>query len=191
MGKQKKAKSEQLLAPLEALDAKTLKDLGDGEEFDHTPIIITDGSAKIDLSSEQYKPISGVYTSFGLHLDEIECLHATHSNGNKVCYTVKAGELCIVVFHCTRGGLPNENFVIQGGLTTSPTVIFSHTEYPKDTTAPAERFVHSNVNRKIVAMEIFRLRGGERERVHVCPLIPTGGGCRYQIWDRHIHSHII
>jgi hypothetical protein len=185
MGKQKKARPEQLLVPLEALDDEARRDLGDGEEFDHPPIIITGGSVRIDLSSEEYTAISGVYISAGLHLHLVECLHATHADGSRLCYFVRPGEVCTVVFHCTRGGLPARNVVIQGGLTTSPTVIFDLDEYAQDMTAPAHRRVHFNADRRIAAMEIFRTRGGLTERVHVCPLIPDNGRCRYQIWDPH------
>lgn len=185
MPKRNKDRSQQLLEPLERLAAESLRDLGDGEEASHTPIIITGGSARIELSSEEYSPVAGIYISSDLHLHLIECLHATHADGTGLCYFVRPGEVCTVVFHCTRAGLPEENLIIRGGLTTAPTVIFDFNEYAVDTTAPATRNVHSNANRKIVAMEIFRTRGGLTDRVHVCPLIPDSGRCQYRIWDTH------
>jgi hypothetical protein len=171
--------------PFDALDEQVRRDLGDGEEADHTPIIITGDSVRIDISSEEYTPISSVYSSSGLDLHLIECLHATHSSGDRLCYFVRPGELCTVVFHCTRAGHPDRDVIIQGGLTTSPTVIFDFVEYGEDTSAPGNRRVHANADRRIVGMEIFRTRGGLTERVHVCPLIPPSGRCQYRIWDPH------
>jgi hypothetical protein len=185
MPRQRRTTSSQLLAPLEALDLQVRRDLGDGEEADHTPIIITGDSVKIDLSSQEYSPISGVYTSAGLDLHLIEGLHATHADGSRLCYFVRPGEVCTVVFHCKRASFPDRNVLIHGGLTTSPTVIFDFVEYGEDTTAPGNRKVHANANRKITAMEILRIRDGRSERVHVCPLIPANGKCQYRIWDPH------
>jgi hypothetical protein len=185
MQEKDKATARQLLEPLEVLDANSLMDLGDGEEAEHSPIIITGGSSTIDLSSQEYSPVTGIYTSSGLYLHMVECLHAVHADQSPYCYFVRPGELCVIVFHCTKNAATEKRLIIQGGLEISPTIIFDLDEFPGHEELATERFVHSKADRKIDALEIFSIKGDVTKRVHVCPLIPANGQCAYKIWDPH------
>src|SRR5947209_8376324 len=169
MQEKDKATSKQLLEPLEALDADSLGVLGDAEEAEHTPIIITGGSTTIDLSSEEYSSITGLYTSSSLYLQMVECLHATHADQTgRFCYFVRPDELCVIVFHCNKGGVDEKRIIIQGGLNISPTINFDLGEFAEQAGAPANRKVHSKDDRQISALEIFSIKGGVTKRVHVC-----------------------
>jgi hypothetical protein len=183
MRKRRRLTTTEALLPLERLDAATVASLQDGEEVDHTPIIVTDGSVGIDFSSEEYAEVGGLFVSAGLNLHLIEATHATHEDGSALCYFARPNEQCIVVFHTTRPGGGDETITIQGGLGTSPTVVFRGAEYPRDNSAPAHRRVHRNPERRLTALEIFRVRGVLKERVHLCPLV--GAGARYRVWDPH------
>jgi hypothetical protein len=175
------------IEPFTALDDDERRRLGRGFEAEHGPIIITDGSVSVDLSSEEYDLAASLFSSHHLVLQQIESRVTSHNNGTRVCYRVtNPNEVCTVLFHCApeAGAGPESNIVIQGGLQQSPLISFDIGEYGADPNPPQRRRVHRNGNRRIVGMEIFSTTPAQGTvRVHVCPLAVDG--CSYQISDPH------
>lgn len=174
------------IEPLDRLDDQSRERLGRGFEVGHSPIIITDGSVRMNLSSRQYTLAVSVYTSIGLTLQRVESTVSSHSNGTNICYAVRnPNEVCTVVFHCApeSGGAGENNIVIQGGLLMSPIISFDPVEFGEVINPPPERKVHRSGGRRIIGMEIFSTLSGMTRREHVCPLAVDG--CEYQILDEH------
>jgi hypothetical protein len=176
------------IEPFDALDPESLERLGRGHEVEHTPIIITDGSVRMNLSSEEYTLAASLYTSTDLVLQQVESTVASHDNGTSICYVVRdPNEVCTIVFHCRPefGGAGENNIVIQGGPRKSPIISFDPGEFAAVTNPPQLRKVHKSAGRRIIGMEIFSTLNGVTRREHVCPL--AGDGCEYQIIDPHRH----
>ncbi|HYG79172.1 MAG TPA: hypothetical protein VD861_02220 [Pyrinomonadaceae bacterium] len=174
------------IEPLDRLSDQARERLGRGFEVGHSPIIITDGSVRMNLSSEEYRLAATLYTSTDLTLLRVESTVSSHSNGSNVCYSVRdPNEVCTVVFHCApeNGGGGENNIVVQGGLLMSPIISFDPTEFVEVLNPPPERKIHNSAGRRIVAMEIFSTLDSETRRVHLCPL--AGDGCEYRIVDEH------
>src|SRR5215213_4321891 len=54
------------LEPFDSLDSRSRELLERGHEVEHSPIIITDGSVRMNLSSEHYTLTASLYTSTDL-----------------------------------------------------------------------------------------------------------------------------
>jgi hypothetical protein len=174
------------IEPLDQLDDEMREQLGRGTEVEHTPIIITDGSVRMNLSADEYTLAASIYTSSGLVLEQVESTVGSHSNGSNVCYAVRnRNEVCTVVFHCgpEAGSSGVERIVIQGGLLMSPIISFDDGTFGEVSNPPPKRKIHRSLDRRINALEIFSTLNGVTRREHLCPL--AGDGCEYQIVDPH------
>ena len=88
------------IEPIHSLNEQIRERLGRGFEVGHSPIIVTDGSVRINLSSEDYTLAGSVYASRRLTLQRIESTVRSHSNGSNICYIVRdPDEICTVIFH--------------------------------------------------------------------------------------------
>ncbi|HEX7317892.1 MAG TPA: hypothetical protein VF297_28570 [Pyrinomonadaceae bacterium] len=167
-------------------------------QVDHTPIIITDGSASIEFAEDLYIPNAGNpnrRVSKDLHLVKVVANqeHSRADNPESVgnsCFPFVAGDLYEIEVTCARDGTQPNSFVVGGGPTVSPVIEFEHQtgqDYQKNkTTFPpiqlGQRF--GNVQRNISRLQIFRIEDGMRVRVHDCRLAPRQG-CQYTILDIH------
>jgi len=163
---------------------------------DHTPIIVTGGSASIQHAEGEYSSTAAepdVLTSAGLFLDEVQLFGLTHANGDDICHTLAQGEQCIIEVTCKRGGQPDRNFTITGGKSQSPQIRFSHAEYRQGADFPPTGGISTNVrfgrrDRTITRLQIFRVQAGGNVLVHDCPVIAASGGIsQFIVWDRHQH----
>jgi hypothetical protein len=168
-----------------------------GGGVDHTPIIITDGSASIEFTEHLYPPVPGNPNrrrSTGLHLMKISANRNHDPQVNpeslgRVCVRLVSGELYEIEFTCERAGRPPKNFIVGGGPTFSPQLEFEHGlggEYQKNTIdfPPidlGQRF--GNQLRNITRMQIFKIVGSSREPIHDCGR--AGDDCEYRILDTH------
>ncbi len=166
-------------------------------DVDHTPIIITDGSASIEFAEGLYHPDAGNpnrRVSTGLHLVKVSA-NQEHPAANpesvgRSCFPLVAGDLYEIEVTCVRTGASPNRFVIGGGPTVSPVIEFEHQngqDYQKDhVTFPSiqlgQRF--GNALRNISRLQIFRIEGGMRIRVHDCRVAPRPGS-EYTILDIH------
>jgi hypothetical protein len=159
---------------------------------DHPPIIVTGGSSTaIDFERKVYGVVvSGTHQSSDLFLDSVEIVRL--DNGSKhICHTLEADEVCLVVIECTRTGLGNKDITVLGGRSVSPSINFDHVEYEEVVSVP-DRQRHSNSDRKIERLLIFRVVGGVpvSPAFHKCPLVPENGKCDITINDKHQkHQH--
>ncbi len=170
---------------------------GGGHGVDHTPIIITDGSASIEFAQNLYQPVGGDpdrRRSTGLHLVKVSANRehdriANPESIGRVCFELVRGDLYEIEFICQRNGQPDRNFLVGGGPTFSPELKFEHltgTEYQMNAaTFPSidlgQRF--GNLERNIARMRIFRIVNGNRVQVHDCGVV--GNGCEYRLLDVH------
>lgn len=168
-----------------------------GGGVDHTPIIITDGSASIEFTESLYTPVSGNPNrrrSTGLHLVKVSA-HRDHDRTRnpesvgRVCFPLVSGQLYEIEFTCERTGQPTRNFVVGGGPTFSPELQFEHGsggEYQKSSAnfPPidlGQRF--GNLDRNITRMQIFRVEDSSRVLVHDCGRVENN--CEYRLLDVH------
>jgi hypothetical protein len=193
----KEAASEEVTSD-HALKSVLFHDQQGGGGVDHTPIIITDGSASIEFTENLYNPVPGNPNrrrSTGLHLMKISA-HRNHDSQvnpesiGRVCIRLVAGELYEMEFTCERAGRPPKNFIVGGGPTISPVLEFEHGfegEYQKNAIdfPPidlGQRF--GNQHRNITRLQIFRIESdGSRVRIHDCGR--AGEDCEYRILDTH------
>ncbi len=166
-------------------------------EVDHTPIIITDGSASIEFAERLYIPDAANpnrRASTGLHLVKVSA-NQEHPPANpesvgRSCFPLVAGDLYEIEVTCVRDGAQPNRFVIGGGPTVSPVIEFEHQngqDYQKDQTRfppiqLGQRF--GNPSRDISRLQIFRIESGRRVRVHDCR-VAQRQGCEYTILDIH------
>lgn len=166
-------------------------------QVDHTPIIITDGSASIEFAENRYLPEDGNPNrrrSTDLHLMKVvanrnHTLAANPESRGRSCLPLVAGDLYEIEVTCTLLGQPAKNFLVSGGPTFSPVIEFDHAsggEYRKDSNEfPSielgQRF--GNLLRGITRLQIFRIENATRVRVHDCALATPG--CEYKILDTH------
>jgi hypothetical protein len=194
------AKADEVTADEEASESFFFRDddppTGD---VDHTPIIITDGSASIEFAEHLYSPDTAHGNpnrriSMGLHLVKVSA-NQNHTVANpesvgRSCFPLVAGELYEIEVTCVRAGAGPNRFVIGGGPTVSPVIEFEHQngqDYQKDPGAfppiqLGQRF--GNASRNISRLQIFRIQNRTRVRVHDCQLAPRQG-CEYTILDIH------
>jgi len=174
------------IEPINSLNEQVRERLGRGFEVTHSPIIITDGSVRVNLSSEEYTLAGSVYTSHGLTLQRVESTVRSHSNGSNICYLVRdPDEVCTVIFHCLpeNGGVGENNITVQGGLSMSPIISIDPVEFDEVINPPPARKVHISGTRRVMAVEILSTLHGVTRREHLCPL--AGDGCEYSILDDH------
>lgn len=179
-----------------------------GGEVGHTPIIITDEDVgglqpqaeseqtalaphvvSIEFDEDEYATLSGsTHSSNHLRLQRVE---NDDLQGNRhVCHELARDEECEIIVRCTRPNQPDLNFVIRGGRmfppTKSPTITFSHTEFPQAASFTGRR-KHSNNTRRITQLLILRVVNGvpQDNPVHDCPLITPGGQCLITVRDPH------
>ena len=167
-----------------------------GGGVNHTPIIITDGSASLEFAESEYLPDSSDSTlriSSGLHLVKVSA-HRNHDrqvnpeSQGRICFPLAGNEVYEIEFTCAREGRPVSNFIIGGGPAVSPRIRFDHgagKEYQRTADFPSidlgQRF--GNLLRNIVRMQIFRIENGSRQPVHDCGVVENG--CEYRLLDIH------
>jgi hypothetical protein len=149
-------------------------------EVSHTPIIINDGSASIDFSKVDYKPVSGTgrHNAKGL---KIRSIIVDSSQGTHVCHIVPIDETCEITVVCNRNGVDDKNFVVRGS--TPVEIEFDNDEYPETLPDDVRREIHRNENRTISAMTI---RNGQGMIVHECDLVLNGKNRMITINDPHL-----
>jgi hypothetical protein len=169
-------------------------------EVEHTPIIVSDGSASIQFHLPFYPLDSstGVNSSKNLFLQHVEAKHKAHADGKAVCHELDPGEECVIVVTCKQQGKTDEQYVIRGGNSTdpamSPSIKFNHSEFKEDPInfppetfpglKPGNRFV--NKDRNPTKLEIFRVEAdGSLTSVHDCPLV-SDPHAKYVILDADI-----
>lgn len=150
------------------------------DEVEHTPIIITDGSAAIEFAEVQhYKHILGtnINRADDLKLSSVQT-NLPHDDGSLFCRRFSAGENCVIV--ATEQG--NKNFTITGSADGPEVDIeFDHSVYKRGIFTPkgnGHRF--GNMNSKLVRFQIFV----DSAPVHDCELI-SREGIEYTINDPH------
>jgi hypothetical protein len=164
-------------------------------EVEHTPIIVTDGSATIEFSGSHYLPDDddpkNTNTAHDLKLSFIEA-HRTHNStdakGSTVCYVFLPGEEYEIEVTCQRIGQGNKNFKVRGSVEGPPVKInFDHDEYKTPFTPIMKGNRVGHPARRPTKLEIFRDPDGKRESVHDCPLV-SDTNCVYKVWDPHAHA---
>jgi hypothetical protein len=158
--------------------------------FDHSPIIITDGSASVEFAEQDY-PLSGnVHASKGFSLDSVIVRRNPNGPIIHTCATFTGTARHRIEAVCRVGG-DSETITVEGaaagGPSKSPTIEFSHQEFAPNASFPpahgGRRFVHAN--RRVIRLLITRISTGAV--VHDCPLVP-GGGVEYTINEIEDHD---
>src|SRR2546423_1905930 len=156
---------------------------GNGE-VDHTPIIITDGSAAIEFAEVQhYRRVIGtsIHRANDLRLAFVQP-NMLHDDGTAFCHTLSANEDCVI--EVMEQG--NKGFTIHAfpdGHTVE--IRFDHGVYKMSlTTSPPKGNGHrfGNANRRIVGLRIFV--NGNPNPDHDCELV-SRPGIEYTILDPH------
>jgi len=166
---------------------------GPGPTDQHTPIIITDGSASIEFSSGEYPKTTGsdIRQSKNLRLDRIVA-NKKHNNGMFTCHQLAANERVVIRVTCKINGTDDgKNFTITGGNSTlagnSPSIEFSDGVYSTPFPPIEQGKRVGNVNREITKLEIFRVnQAGNLESVHNCEVIAKKN---FKIRVRDPHTH--
>jgi hypothetical protein len=150
----------------------------------HSPIIITDGSASVEFDEGDFPLISGIHRSNGFSLNSVEARRTPNGPVDHICFTFTGNARHRIEAVCRVAG--NDELIIvegaaAGGPSKSPTVQFNHQEFGKNGGFPPKnpndaRFAHAN--RRVLSLRITRLSTGAV--VHTCPLVP-GGGAEYTI----------
>jgi hypothetical protein len=161
----------------------------------HTPIIITDGSASLEFTIASYDPDpeSNVNTANEpLHLVSIVS-DRPHTPGqqDRTCFNFTGTDMFEIEVKCKGGGGFND-FEIRGSFDPSirPEVEVDRGEYRENGSFPprhpptGHRFV--STGRQITKLRIFRLINGHRQQppVHDCPLVATPGN-GWTVHDDH------
>lgn len=156
-------------------------------EFGHSPIIITDGSASIQLGSPYKHQGNGHHTSTGIHLDRIEA----RANGvfDHNCHIFSSVRHRVEVV-CLIGHVRTD-INIEGANSQSsslPTVDFDRgghfkqdsANFPLKPATNGRRF--GNAAARIISLRVINVSTGKS--VHDCPLVPAGQ-FEYTIKDPH------
>lgn len=168
------------------------------EEFEHSPIIITDGSASIEFDLGEYDHEGGGHhTSAGLRLNTVSANmehplspadQAGDPPGGFICQSF-SGLAQFRIEVTVKVGDDEETFIIRGRNTPllgSPAVDFNIGKFKKDHVnfppkyPSGTRFVNPDGN--ITRLRIFR--GNSPNPVHDCPLAGKNG-VQYTVSDPH------
>lgn len=169
----------------------------------HTPIIITDGSASIEFTINSYTQDMESNNNTAkadqkLHMTSVVSDRPHTLNGaDNTCFTFVAGELYEVEVKC-RGGGGFNNLKIRGSLdplADLPAVDFDRGEYRED---PQGEFRPRNAGtghrfgtlaRRVRKLRIFRVTNGQRVLEHDCPLVSALGNA-WTVNDPHMPDHV-
>ena len=160
-------------------------------EVEHSPIIITDGSASVELSRTAYTHIGGgTHTSSGINLQRVEARRNPSSPApDHICHTFVGAAIHRVEVVCVVGAQRTDITVTGAntGANRSPIVQFDrgghfneNAGFPPKHPTRGRRF--SNGNARIISLRVIRVSTGEI--VHDCPFV-TSGGFEYTICDGH------
>ncbi len=160
----------------------------------HSPIIITDGSASIQFGPREYPdPASGTHIrrSRGLRLDRIRA-NRRHDNGEFLCYQLGDDERVVIEVTCEMDGVNDgRGCTVTGGNSRtgrfSPTIEFDHGVYNETFPTIGLRRGRRRGNRRrdITSLKIFSVTGsGALEEVHDCDVVQER---RFRISAHDLH----
>lgn len=160
----------------------------DGEEVDHPPIIITDGSAIIEFDAEEY-PLPGgsdEHVSAGLSLGAISAINKDQVG--HFCPSLPLNVLTRIVV--TFQGAQTQQLIINGANSRSggsPRIRFDHSVFPQVTSLTPGYQKYFGRDYRITRMEIFLIdAAGTPVLHHDCPFV-NGGNCyQIKIVDPHV-----
>jgi subtilisin family serine protease len=162
--------------------------LRDGEEVDHPPIIITDGSAIIEFDAEEY-PLPGgsdEHVSAGLSLGAISAINKDQVG--HFCPALPLNRPARIVV--TLQGPQALQLIINGANSRaggSPRIRFDHSVFPQVTSLDPEYQKYFGREYRITRMEIFLINAaGVPELHHDCPFVNQGNCYRITIVDPHV-----
>jgi hypothetical protein len=154
-------------------------------DFDHSPVIITDGSATVEFDLSDYKLNAGVHVSNSFSLDKVVAKKSHNGQPLHTCFTFLGADHYRIEAVCRVGGSGDQTIVVEGAAVGEPvrsmTVTFNHSVFRTNPNFPPveigkTRFAHAN--RRVISLRITDISTGQV--VHNCPLVP-GGGVEYTI----------
>lgn len=160
------------------------------DEVEHSPIIITDGSASVEFQRRGYTHVgSGSHPSLGRRLVRVEARRVPNGTIDHVCRTFTGTTRHRIVAHCMVGEVPSDIIIEganQGALgSNSPEIDFRRDIHFRELANFPPKFGtgvrFTNADARIVSFTVTNLSTGE---VHDCPL-GKAGGFEYTIVDGH------
>lgn len=163
-----------------------------GLPVDHTPIIITGGSAAIEYDNTRYTragTTNRVNSNAPLRIRSLAFVNVANPTRRHFCYMPRPGMRYVIQITCQRTSQPDEMITIRGGPGLGPNEIeFSHSEFQENAAFPPQTEHgrrQGNTQRRITGLTVTEIPpSGPSTTLHVCDLIPASGVCRFEMDDR-------
>lgn len=168
-------------------------------EVEHTPIIVTGGSASIQYAGDMYSlPINGnVVETTELQLEKVQLFGPVHNDADHtdpktadICRERATGDRWIIEVTCVLFGQADELFVIEGAdnlvrITFNRNLFKAGANFPP-VAGRSKNVRLGNLDRQLTRLQIFKdTGGGGRELLHDCPVVKAAGGViSFIVWDR-------